>query len=266
VLRARLATAAVAIPLLLLLIFKGPDWLFAAVVGILAVLGVIEYSVLAFPSRSGERFVGILLGALLAVGAVASAGPSWLPAAVITSSIFAGFAYYIATREDFDRAVADLGINLIGALYVGFLLPHFVWLRNLDEGPGWVAFVLAVTMAGDSSGYFVGHAVGRHRLVPKLSPGKTVEGAIGILVGSLCAAVVGKAIFLQEPGYREAALLGLVMGVLGQLGDLSESALKRSFGTKESGWIFPGHGGVLDRIDSLLFPVSFLYYYLALAD
>src|SRR6185369_3485933 len=115
--------------------------------------------------------------------------------------------------------------------------------------------------AGDSGGYFVGHALGRHKLIPRVSPGKTVEGALGIVLCSLVAAAAAKLILLPQRGWSEMLTLAVVMAIIGQLGDLSESVMKRTFGAKESGSIFPGHGGVLDRIDSLLFPVVLLYYY-----
>lgn len=263
-LRARLLTAAVAIPLLLLLIFAAPVWLFAVVVGLIAVLGVAEYAVLAFPGRAVDRAFFILLGSAVAATASATPVPAILPAA-LAALVVAGLVWVLFTRADFERGLSDLGIGVLGALYVGLLLPHFVWLRGLDHGPAWVTFVLCIAMAGDSGGYFVGRALGRHKLMPRVSPGKTVEGAVGILVGSVVGALIGQlglAWFVAWPlQIPEVVGLALVMGTLGQLGDLSESMLKRTFGAKESGWIFPGHGGVLDRIDSLLFPVTFVYYY-----
>jgi phosphatidate cytidylyltransferase len=262
VLRARLATAAAAIPLLLALIFyHGPYsyWLFAAVVGILAVLGVAEYAAMAFPTRTGERALNVLLGTLL-VAAVAIPAPHVLPVA-LSAIIMIGLIWTLLVRRDFEDGLRDLGLSLIGIFYTGLLLPHFIWLRGTERGEWWVIFVLLIGMAGDTGGYAVGHAFGRHKLAPRISPGKTIEGAIGIVVASLLAGAAAKLIFLPQHGWSEILLLALAMAILGQLGDLSESIMKRTFGVKESGWLFPGHGGVLDRTDSLLFPVTFLYYY-----
>jgi phosphatidate cytidylyltransferase len=151
---------------------------------------------------------------------------------------------------------------LIGVSYVGVLLPHFIWLQAVDaRGPWWVILVIAIGMAGDTGGYTVGHLWGRHKLMPRVSPGKTIEGAVGIVAASVLTGVLAKRLILPQMSWRETLLLATVMGIIGQLGDLSESIIKRTFGAKESGWLFPGHGGVLDRIDSLLFPVVFLYYY-----
>ncbi len=267
-LRARLATAAVVIPLLLALIIYGPYWLFAPVVGVLAILGVAEYAMMAFPARPGERVLNVLLGTFL-VAAIATPETRAMPAAV-SSIIIIGLIWTVLVRRDFEDGLRDLGLSLVGIFYTGLLLPHFIWLRSLDawrtgwpppDGARWVIFVLLIGMAGDAGGYAVGHAMGRHKLAPRISPGKTIEGGIGIVVASLVAAAVGKLIFLQQHSWMEVLLLGLAMAILGQLGDLSESIMKRTFGVKESGWLFPGHGGVLDRTDSLLFPVTFVYYY-----
>lgn len=258
-LRARLATAAVVIPLLLALILYGPYWLLASVVGILAVLGVAEYAAMAFPARLGERVLNVLLGTLL-VAAIALPNPQALPAA-LCSIVIIGLMWTLFVRRDFEDGLRDLGFSLVGVFYTGLLLPHFIWLRGVDHGWAWVIFVLLIAMAGDAGGYGVGHAIGRHKLAPRVSPGKTIEGAIGIVLASLLGAVAAKLIFLQQRSWVEILSLAFVMATLGQVGDLCESIMKRTFGVKESGWLFPGHGGVLDRTDSLLFPVTFLYYY-----
>lgn len=258
-LRARLATAAVAIPLLLLLIFVCPPWWLAILVGIIAVLGLIEFALMAFPGRRREQAVLVGLGTILAV--VAAAGPGLPLLAALSATYGGGLVWTYVGRRDFERALADLGVILVGVLYVAFLLPHFVWLRQAEHGSAWVTLVLATSMLGDSCGYFAGQAIGRHKLAPRLSPGKTVEGALAILAGSVTASLVVSSVLLSDVGWREGAAVGLILGVLAQLGDLAESVMKRTFGAKDSGRLFPGHGGVLDRIDSLLFPVSFVYYY-----
>ena len=266
-LRARLATAAVAIPLLLALIFLAPIWLFAAVVGTIALLAVTEYATLAFSQRRGEAALTVVLGGIAVLGATTNpAGPGHQFAAGLACAICGGLAWTLLARPDFEQGLADLGIVLVGVLYAALLLPHFVWVRTANpEGPRWVLFVLAIAMIGDTSGYFVGRALGRHKLMPRVSPGKSVEGAIGIMAGSLVAGAAVKALLLPATSLAHALALAGIMGALGQLGDLSESVIKRTFGAKESGWLFPGHGGVLDRLDSLVFPVTFLYYYLIVA-
>lgn len=262
-LRARLATAAVAIPLLLALIFFAPAWGWGAVVVLLSALALFEYSGLAFHERPGPQGVGIALGTVVILAAVSQRAPGVWVAAAVSASVAGALGYVVLGRRDLERGLADVGLILIGVLYCGLLLPHFYWLRTLPDGPRWVTFVIAVAMAGDSGGYFVGHAFGRRKLIPHVSPGKTVEGALGITFFSLVAGAAAKLILLPNRSWAELLTLAGVMAVIGQIGDLGESVMKRSFGAKESGALFPGHGGVLDRIDSLLFPVALVYYYLA---
>lgn len=259
---ARLATAAVAIPLLLVVIFWVPPWGFAALVSILAILALAEFVGFAFPEHARDRVVALCLGTLVVV--VATGGPSRSFVAALTAVVVVGLVWAVFSGKERPRGLNDLGLMLVGILYIGLLMPHFIWLHQLADGARWVTFVVAVGMLGDAAGYFVGRAVGRHPLLPRISPGKTLEGAAGILVTSVIVGALVKIVLLRTRGWVELLSLALVMGILGQLGDLSESAMKRSFGTKESGWVFPGHGGVLDRVDSLLFPVAFVYYYVTL--
>jgi phosphatidate cytidylyltransferase len=271
VLRARLVTAAVAIPLLLAVILQGPAWLWALVVGVIATIGIGEFAAMAFPARRGERILTIVLGALVILAGVSQRQPNGVATAALAAVVIVGLAWTLLARPDFEQGLGDFGFSAAGILYVSLLAPHFVWLRNVGaDGPGWVVFVLAIGMGGDTGGYFVGHRFGRHKLMPRVSPGKTVEGAIGIVVASLVAGAAAKLVpqllgfaFLRQTSWIEVLLLSGAMAVLGQLGDLSESILKRTFGVKESGWLFPGHGGVLDRLDSLLFPVAVLYYHVS---
>jgi len=228
-----------------------------------AMLGLVEYLWLAFPGRAGERVLGLLLGAGVIGAAIGAPRPGALLSAALTLLIAGGLIYIVLLRADFERGLIDVGLMLVGVLYTGLLLPHFYWLRHLPEGPQWITFVIAIGMGGDSCGYFVGHAIGRHKLVPRISPGKTVEGALAIVLASLLVGAAAKLVLLPERRWSEMLGLAFVMAVIGQFGDLGESIMKRSFGAKESGWIFPGHGGVLDRIDSLLFPVALVYYYVA---
>jgi phosphatidate cytidylyltransferase len=262
VLRARLATAAVAIPLLLAIIFLGPSWGWGALVSVIALLAILEYLRLAFADRVGPRLVGGALGVAIVSAALSAPTPGLWLVASLAAILPVSMAYVVLVRDDLQGGLTDVGLIAIGLLYGGLLLPHFYWLRQLPEGAAWVTFVIAIGMAGDSGGYFVGHALGRHKLAPRVSPGKTVEGALGIVAASLLCAAVAKLVLFPAHGWGEILGLGAVMSIIGQVGDLGESVMKRAFGAKESGALFPGHGGVLDRIDSLLFPVALVYYYL----
>ena len=151
--------------------------------------------------------------------------------------------------------------TLFGAVYVGWLLGYAIWLQGRAGGPQLVLFLVGVTWAGESTAYLVGSSIGRHRLAPILSPRKTVEGAIAQVIISVAAAMALGYWLLPACGLMGAAGAGAVLGVIGQVGDLAESAIKRSIGTKDTADLIPGHGGMLDRIDSLLFNAPALYLY-----
>jgi phosphatidate cytidylyltransferase len=153
-------------------------------------------------------------------------------------------------------------IVILGALGVGVLFPYFAFVRNGPHGIATLILMLLMAVASDSGAYFVGRAVGRIKLLPKVSPHKTVEGAAGGLGASVIAGLVLRPILLPALGVREVIVLGAIVAVLAQVGDLANSAFKRVAGAKDSGWIFPGHGGLLDRTCSLVFPAAFTYYYL----
>jgi phosphatidate cytidylyltransferase len=153
--------------------------------------------------------------------------------------------------------------TIAGILYVGWLLSYLVSLR-LDAGRDWLYLVLFATFGSDTAAYFIGKAIGRHKLAPQISPGKTWEGTIAGVFGAVIVSLFFTLnIPLQLPlDYWQAILLGVLVSIFGQLGDLAESLLKRNFGVKDSGNLMPGHGGLLDRMDSVLFAgvVVYLWY------
>ncbi len=259
-LRARLVTAAVAIPLLILIVFQASPWPISILILAIAAVGMAEFAGMAFPNQRFEKLFTVVGGTAIAL---AAAFPAPAIQATLAATFIVGLTWVLVSRPDFENGLRDLGLALVGILYVGFLLPHFILLHEIGPlGPRWVFWVIAIGMAGDTSGYFVGKSFGRHKLIPHVSPGKTVEGAVGILAGSCLIGVLFNFILQLGLTPTTALLLSGVMGIIGQIGDLTESVIKRAFGSKESGWIIPGHGGVLDRIDSLLFPLVFLYYHL----
>jgi phosphatidate cytidylyltransferase len=175
---------------------------------------------------------------------------------------------WLLLRPQKEGAFIGWAWTIAGILYVGWLLSYFVALRNVDPvnlevGRNWVFFALFTTFGSDTTAFFVGRALGRHHLAPHISPGKTWEGAIGGVFGAI---IVSLLFTLPTPlslplGYGQAILLGLVVSIFGQLGDLTESLLKRNMGVKDSGKLLPGHGGFLDRIDSVVFAGVVVYYY-----
>ena len=147
------------------------------------------------------------------------------------------------------------------AAYVGGLLFYAPLLRGLEQGLEWVALLLVITFATDTCAFFGGKALGRHRLAPSISPGKTVEGAGGGLAGAMGASALAAWALGLDVATPAAVALGAAAGVAGQLGDLAESRMKRIAGVKDSGSLFPGHGGMLDRVDSIVFNLPVVYYF-----
>ncbi|RMF25189.1 MAG: phosphatidate cytidylyltransferase [Deltaproteobacteria bacterium] len=262
-LRARLITAAVAIPLLIYLVFCAPMWLFGTVVLAITFIALREFAAMALEGVSHATTMTMLGGMTIAV--TMSIGNTTAVSAGTVVALAGVLIGTLATARDMRESVGMAGQILLGCLYAGMLLPHFIWVRGLPDGPGWVCFVLACVMAGDAGGYFAGVGLGRRKLWPSVSPNKTVEGALGSFALSLVAGVLVKLIVLHRLGPIEVVLVAGCVNVLAQLGDLLESMLKRAYDVSDSGWIFPGHGGVLDRTDSLVLPIVFVYYYAMLA-
>ncbi len=257
---ARLATAAVAIPLLLAIIFAGPPLAMSVLIFVLGSIAVAEYMSMAFADRPQERRLGIGCGVALLLVATASSAPGLALTAAFAACIGVLMAAVVLRPVDMERGLRDCSMSWLGIAYVA-ILAHFVWLRHLPDGSYWVAFLVANGMASDTGAYFAGRSFGSRKLLPRVSPGKTVEGAIGNLVAAALIGWLAQAFVFPDLSLLELVFLAVVLAAVGQLGDLCESVIKRAFGSKESGSIFPGHGGVLDRIDSLLFPVAILYYY-----
>ncbi len=257
---ARLATAAVAIPLLLAIVFWAPRWALAVLVFVLCVVAIAEYMTMAFADRPFERWLGLAAGVVVVGAASLAHRPGAGLAAAVTAVLAALLAAVVLRPVDLRRGLQDCALSVFGVLYVA-VLAHFVWLHYTADGPYWVTFLIANGMASDTGAYFAGRAFGKRKLLPRVSPGKTVAGALGNLAAAAVAGLVCKSLFFPAEGWLAMVVLAVALAAIGQLGDLCESAIKRAFDTKESGSIFPGHGGVLDRIDSLLFPVAILYYY-----
>ncbi len=161
-----------------------------------------------------------------------------------------------------DQTVLDVVIKqLQGVIYIPVLLSFLILIREGSSGMIWVFVLLAVIFAGDTGAYYAGSYLGRHKLSPAISPGKTIEGSIGGLAANLVVGGAGKALFLPALPWSPSLLFFVTVGIAGQVGDLFESELKRSSGIKDSGGILPGHGGILDRIDALLFasPVAYIF-------
>lgn len=259
-LKSRAATAFVGVPLLILIVGWGDPPLFTGLILILNLAATHEFFAMAFPERVGEQVLGIIFAMGLSLWVLQFESPE----RDIGLSLFLVFYFslFLFMRGELKERLAHLALTLLGGFYLGYLLPHWVLLFRLTQGRYWVAFVLFVIMSGDTVAYFVGSRFGTRKLAPQISPGKTVEGCLGYIGGSAVAGLVAGRWFFLGLSVGEIVALSLILSILGQLGDLFESWIKRAFAVKDSGHLLPGHGGILDRLDSLIFPAAFTSAYL----
>jgi phosphatidate cytidylyltransferase len=259
VLRTRVLTAAVALPAVLAVIIFAPNWFFSVFIGVLGAWGLYEVAEMTGARGVGAMLVIVLLGAL-PLGGMLAAGDraGWVaPAAVLALMMLLVGAVAARGGEGGPKGVI---LALMGALWVGVMFPYFAILRNTAGGIPAIITMLLLVIASDTGAYFGGRALGRIKLAPRVSPNKTVEGAISGLAASVGAALILRPLLIPDWSIQFAAGLGTTVAILAQLGDLCGSAFKRSAGVKDSGWIFPGHGGLLDRTCSLVFAAAFTYY------
>jgi phosphatidate cytidylyltransferase len=253
----RALSTVVLLPLFLWLVMAGPLWLYGAIIVLVGALGQWEFT--GMFERAGVRTMralGLVGGVLVTASFALPVSERVVLTAVLLGALTAALWWQRLGQLEWQPAV----VTIFGILYVNWLLGYAFWLRDLEAGKEWVLLLVWVTWLGETAAYMVGSTAGRHRLAPLVSPKKTVEGAVAQLVVSVLAAVIAHAWFFHALGLVGAAGVGLVLGVSGQIGDLVESALKRSVGTKDTGSLIPGHGGMLDRIDSLLFNTPVLFY------
>lgn len=262
-LRQRIATAVVAIPLLIWLILSASATTFSMVVLAFTFLSLREFSAMQRVPIYGGTGLTVGAGMTIALAMLVDSTGATLSASIVVALIGVLLGT-LATAEDMQASVVGASQILFAALYGGLLLPHLIWLRALDYGPGLVFFVLATAMASDAGGYFAGRSLGKRKLWPTVSPNKTVEGAIGSVLSAVVIGTTFQMIIVGRFGLVESIVVTAMLSVFAQLGDLSESMIKRAYNAKDSGWILPGHGGVLDRTDSMILPIVFTYYYAGL--
>ena len=267
----RIGSSVVLIPLFAWITLFAPPWVFQLLVVAASVVACLELARMV--ERTGRPIstwltvgVGGALTASFATSLYAIAGAGgrmlrWMPTPELVLVLGVALVCSAPLWTPGPPRVESTANTLFGAIYVGWLLGYAIWLQAGAGGPQLVLFLVGVTWAGESAAYLVGSSIGRHRLAPILSPRKTVEGAVAQVIVSVVAALALAAWLLPGCSLARAAGAGVLLGVIGQVGDLAESAIKRSVGTKDTGGLIPGHGGMLDRIDSLLFNAPALYLY-----
>lgn len=258
----RLATAAVGLPFFFVIIKYLDPRVFFTLVAVAAIVATYELHKLA--ERRGIHGNRIL-GSILALAVISTfvddriALPAVLAAAVI---LVPGLR--LLSRRGSEGALESVAVTLAGAVFIGVLLGYFVRLMRVggEMGRDLTVFLFLVVWLADAGAYYIGTLIGRRPLSPRISPAKTLEGAAGGLLMSLVAASVAKVWFFQRLEIHDVIALAVLLWAAGLVGDLAESLLKRAAAVKDCGVLFPGHGGMLDRTDSLLFgaPVLFFYY------
>jgi len=255
----RLITAIILLPVVILSILKGGPFVFACLLSIFSFLGMHEFYRMALPGRTLESWLAAACAA--AVIFIPFLGGDQLALAAITGLFLAFALLFLFRIRDIADAARDIAYAALGFLYIPLLLMHLVMLHRTTYGWQWLLVIMLIVMTNDSAAYYTGSAFGKHRLYPQVSPKKSVEGALGGLVGSMAGTLLARFTFFPQLTLVDALLTAVFIGILGQTGDLFESLLKRSFGVKDSGNSIPGHGGVLDRLDSIIFAAPAMYYY-----
>ena len=258
--RARIASAVIGLPLVIAASWFGSPWL-PILVTLVALLGYWEFHQLA--SRISAQPV-LLLGATWTATLVISGElDERYTLATIVAGLLASLTWAVLKGQR-EGALVSWGVSVAGPLYLGLPLSFALMLRSLEQGREWLLLGVLTTFATDAAAYLVGRSLGRHRLAPAISPGKTWEGAVAGLVGGVATCLALTAFVPRFDALPvslwQAALVGGALGGVAQVGDLAESFLKRAAEVKEAGWLIPGHGGLLDRLDSVVFTLVVMYY------
>jgi phosphatidate cytidylyltransferase len=273
--KTRLLTAAIALPILIASIvlpvyIPWAIWIFVGIALFVLAAGLFEFfsltKKLELKADAGVAYLG---AAGLSVAFIVDAPAKAPDLLIMVLAVFVGIVLASQTfrfQKDFSKMLAGAGVTILGVLYIaffgGFLIATRVGFEHVpDLSTKLLVFFFAVIFGSDSGAYFGGRAFGKHKLAPAISPGKTVEGLIGGIVAAGGFAALCTLIFFPELPYKFSVPLGVVMGVVGVFGDLAESAIKRGSHIKDAANILPGHGGFLDRLDSLLFNAPILYFF-----
>ena len=256
----RIVTAVILLPVVLTLLVLG-GWWTAGLVAAAAAACALEYQLITQGRLGPAEILAVLGAGLISLAAAAHPLRFTLLAAWILWAVFIAASVQALFAPDREWAPSRTAHVVTGCLYAGLGLGPIAALRVVPEGLQWVISALVITWANDTCAYFAGRLVGRHKLHPAVSPNKTWEGFAGGAVGSVAGMFIARWVAFPALTATDCLILGLVGAVLGPLGDLCESLLKRAHGLKDSGTLIPGHGGVLDRVDALLFNAPAVYLY-----
>jgi phosphatidate cytidylyltransferase len=256
----RFATALVFLPGFLWLLYAGPWWGFFSLAAFAGLVAASELVGMTMPGARGQQVWGVLASAAVFAALYFAPNAQTLASALV-AVVLGGFLVGLLVPDPIETAGARMAWLVTTPLYAGGLFATIALLHRLEDGGSWVVLACALAWLGDTFAYFAGRGFGRRKLYEKVSPKKTVEGAIGGLGGSIAGAVAMHFLFLDQMPLTHAVPLAVVAGVLGQAGDLTVSLIKRSAKVKDSGWIVPGHGGLLDRADALVMTAAVTWAY-----
>lgn len=254
----RIMVALIGIPLILFLIHLG-SIPFLCLVLLIVILGLREfYNLVQHHGFIPFKLIGIITALLLVIAVYLNVDTRIL----FTILILILFLIRLYTCK-IEGAILDISITVLGVFYVGLLISYLISLRQLPYwGKEYTYLVFITTWSVDNGAYVIGMTMGKHKAIPQISPHKSTEGMIGGVIGGFLAVFLAKWWFIPHLDYIHCLGIGLTLGIIGQLGDLGESLLKRDAQVKDAGKVLPGHGGILDRFDSLLFTAPVLYYYI----
>lgn len=266
----RILTAIVGLPILLYTVWSPTPYFFVALVAIAVVLALAEFYSLASKVGAKPQALAGYAAALVVVASFVYEEPR-LAIAAFSALVIGSLAAAVFKPAEIKQTLLSVSASVFGVIYVALLAGCLAGVRMIPDtlaimgsthfSSKLITTFFAMVMMTDTGAYYTGRTIGRHKLAPRISPGKTVEGSVGGFVAAIAAGPLCKLIFFHEFPISHALLLGAAIGALGQIGDLAESMLKRSANVKDSGKLLPGHGGVLDRIDSILFCAPLLYFY-----
>lgn len=262
-LKKRITSALLILSLAAIVTFYFPNWVFSLLAS--SMIGCALWEFFGMAERKGifvYKYFGILIGMLVPIIIYFQLGTEGYfamePFSIVIACLLTFVLLFI--RRENSQSLASVAVTMFGLLYIAWFFSFFIKLKFLPQGALLVSFLILVTKMGDVGAYFVGKLFGKHSLIPRISPNKTVEGTIGGLVFSIAAALLGK-LYLPNFSHLHLLLLGLLLGILAQVGDLAESLIKRDCAVKDSGDNISGFGGMLDVIDSLLFTAPIFYFY-----
>ena len=266
----RILTAVVALPILLYTVWSQSPYFFVALTAVAIILALGEFNSMAAKVGCKPQTVPAFAAALVVIASFVFEESALAVAALIALSIWC-LSAAVFHPDDKKTALVSVSATVFGVVYVALQAGCLVGVRMIADVaprvpvPHLAAKLLttffAIVMLTDTGAFYTGRTIGRHKLAPRVSPGKTIEGAIGGFVMAVAAGLLCKLAFFTEIPTVHVLALGAALGAIGQIGDLAESMLKRGSNVKDSGNLLPGHGGMLDRIDSMLFCAPVLYYY-----